>query len=783
MQEGLGFFQRSLEADGSPVAAFRAVTWAYSQSGRTDDLLMECEIQRRRFDHEYVAEAGATAAWSLLRDDLMGAARATAARWLPKGAVQRLLAKNWSETGTNDLLLAAGYAAWVQRDTAAVTAIWSDANALVQAKRPTGRTLAVTSAFANRVWDNKEHLLPSLRWGADAILRSPAPIAEVDLASPFANDWLRALDERGADEATIQSALRAWATGRPDSPEPLVALAEFLARTGRAAAALTAIDAALRLAPDDERILARRLAIARVHYADGELGGPALLGQCLRRGALAPEVADPIGALLCAEAAMAQSLWPIAMTSASAAVDEMPYLRAARETEVRAYLGAGRAVDAARLARRLLELLPADAAGVQLAFAAHEAAGLPIADLLFRAMPNSAPTPPLQAALLRATAEAEPDIGARFATPFALQTGSPVELRILAAQALARAGRAEAATTELTRLSAVAAELSANQRSDLLQAWVACLVASAAQQPDAALVARFQGALTDVDRVEVLRGPQGTLYGSSSMGGALRVLTAQPDPSGFSAKAETGVSTMSGGSTGYLGKAAVNLPIGDNAALRFVGSYEHISGYVDRAVPDDWFEANPDLAISERRVNDADLISGRILGMVEINDKVKITPSIWYSEVDAGGASEYYTNLPKFTTAATYPTPANSKAVNGNVLVEADLGFASLLSSSSILTRDVKNRRDLTLLFVNFAPLFGLPAVDYPTLDRFTSDNEGLVQEFRLTSPGRPARHLGGRRVLQPFRGRIRSNCSTARRSRRRSARSTTRASTPSSSR
>ena len=65
----------------------------------------------------------------------------------------------------------------------------------------------------------------------------------------------------------------------------------------------------------------------------------------------------------------------------------------------------------------------------------------------------------------------------------------------------------------------------------------------------------------DIDRVEVLRGPQGTLYGSSSMGGALRVLTAQPDPTAFAAKAETGVSTMDGGGTGYMGKAAVNVPL------------------------------------------------------------------------------------------------------------------------------------------------------------------------------------------------------------------------------
>jgi len=238
----------------------------------------------------------------------------------------------------------------------------------------------------------------------------------------------------------------------------------------------------------------------------------------------------------------------------------------------------------------------------------------------------------------------------------------------------------------------------------------------------------------DVDRVEVLRGPQGTLYGSSSMGGALRVLTAQPDPTGFSAKAETGVSTMDGG-TGYLGKAAVNVPLGDNAAIRFVGAYEHIPGYVDHAAPGDWYEPDPDLAINDRRINDADVLSGRILGLLQVNDNLKITPSIWYSEVDSGGASEYYTNLPRFTTAGTYATPANSKAVNGNLLIEADFGFANFMSSSSVLTRDVKNNRDLSLLMVNLAPLFGLPDVDYPTLDRFTSDNEGVIQEFRLTSP------------------------------------------------
>jgi iron complex outermembrane receptor protein len=239
----------------------------------------------------------------------------------------------------------------------------------------------------------------------------------------------------------------------------------------------------------------------------------------------------------------------------------------------------------------------------------------------------------------------------------------------------------------------------------------------------------------DVERVEVLRGPQGTLYGSSSMGGALRILTAQPDPSGFAARGEAGVSTMEDGGDGYSGKGAVNVPLGDNAAVRIVAAYEHLGGYVDRATPGDYADPDPDLTIADREVNDADLTSGRILGLWRIGDKVSIKPSVTYSKIETGSTSEYFDNLPEFTKAATYESPLDSEFVTGNLLVEADLGFASLLSSSSVLTRDVENRDDYSLLLVNFAPFFELPQVDYPTLHRLSSENDGLIQEFRLTSP------------------------------------------------
>ena len=114
----------------------------------------------------------------------------------------------------------------------------------------------------------------------------------------------------------------------------------------------------------------------------------------------------------------------------------------------------------------------------------------------------------------------------------------------------------------------------------------------------------------DVDRVEVLRGPQGTLYGASSMGGAIRILTAQPDPTAVAVNAEVGGSSTDGGGLGYLTKSAVNLPLSPDAAIRIVGAFEHVPGYINQAAPGDFSVAQPDLPVTARRINDVDLKSG-----------------------------------------------------------------------------------------------------------------------------------------------------------------------------
>src|SRR5580658_7842504 len=240
----------------------------------------------------------------------------------------------------------------------------------------------------------------------------------------------------------------------------------------------------------------------------------------------------------------------------------------------------------------------------------------------------------------------------------------------------------------------------------------------------------------DVDRIEVLRGPQGNLYGSSSMGGAIRILTAQPDPKAYAVNAEVGGSSMDGGGAGYLAKSAVNLPLTADSAIRVVGAFEHVPGYINQAVPGDYAVAQPDLPVTARRINDVDLKSGRIIGLWKPTGELTIKPTFMISEVDAGNNSDYFSNLPEFTIAADYPSPQHSRLEVGNLEVHYNFDYATLMSSTSVLSRDVRTQSDYTLYWANLASLFGVPyPPNYPTTDFDTSHNDGFIQEFRLTSP------------------------------------------------
>src|SRR5688572_12023492 len=85
----------------------------------------------------------------------------------------------------------------------------------------------------------------------------------------------------------------------------------------------------------------------------------------------------------------------------------------------------------------------------------------------------------------------------------------------------------------------------------------------------------------DMERIEVLRGPQGTLYGASSLGGVLKFVTNPPQADGFDAQARIGAETVEDGDASYSGSGMVNIPLSDSFAIRGVGYFRELSGFVD----------------------------------------------------------------------------------------------------------------------------------------------------------------------------------------------------------
>lgn len=144
--------------------------------------------------------------------------------------------------------------------------------------------------------------------------------------------------------------------------------------------------------------------------------------------------------------------------------------------------------------------------------------------------------------------------------------------------------------------------------------------------------------LFDLNRVEILRGPQGTLYGAGSMGGTVKLVTNQPDPHGFSSNIELiGSGTQDGGGFNHTENLMVNIPImQDVVALRVVGTDKYIDGWIDRKVlnpfPDevDNSTARGDVAAAtvaadHEHSNWERLRSGRALLLIEPNERFNLT--------------------------------------------------------------------------------------------------------------------------------------------------------------
>jgi iron complex outermembrane receptor protein len=235
----------------------------------------------------------------------------------------------------------------------------------------------------------------------------------------------------------------------------------------------------------------------------------------------------------------------------------------------------------------------------------------------------------------------------------------------------------------------------------------------------------------DMARVEVLRGPQGALYGASSLGGLLKFVTNAPDTSGFQMRARAGAASVDGGGVSYRSNLMVNAPISDTLAFRASGSYTREPGFIDSIGT-----AGSDHA---EDINKSRNYGGRasLLYTPSKDLSVRVSAVAQNIEVDASSAVEsdpvtLETLYGRQTQSQFVPQSHNVNYRVYNATVNWNMGWASLTSSTSSSTQKQTFRDDVTYNLSGLVEgAFGTPNELYlgqnTNLKKFT-------QELRLSS-------------------------------------------------
>jgi iron complex outermembrane receptor protein len=240
----------------------------------------------------------------------------------------------------------------------------------------------------------------------------------------------------------------------------------------------------------------------------------------------------------------------------------------------------------------------------------------------------------------------------------------------------------------------------------------------------------------DLQRIEVLRGPQGTLYGANSEGGLLKFVTTAPVLGSFSGAVETTGESVDHGGNGGDVRAVVNLPLGDKVALRVGGFDQDVAGYID------------DPLSGKSDVNEGHKYGGRasLLAAPTDNLSIRLTASSQQSRYEGTNIEDVNPNTLQpvhgdLTQGRFLSEPSIFKYENYNATIDWNAGPFSVLSTTSygVLNSDYLTDATSTVLAPPSTTLGDLLAAEVgPNLGGYidnVADLEKFTQEIRLTSP------------------------------------------------
>ena len=227
----------------------------------------------------------------------------------------------------------------------------------------------------------------------------------------------------------------------------------------------------------------------------------------------------------------------------------------------------------------------------------------------------------------------------------------------------------------------------------------------------------------DLERVEVLRGPQGTLYGASSMGGTVRLIMNKPSFDGIASDVDGRLATTRHGGTQYEANAMLNLPANEHLALRLVAGYRDFDGYLD------------DVHLNRRDANTERMTTFRGMARWQPNERTDVLLTVAHQDQKYGAHAEAFVDPAQdgYQSAFLYPESDDQPFRLYGLTIDHELPFASLTSASNYFDKDALSVRDYTV----FAPLLGLDLAEDEGFGLAGGlDARLFTQEVRLASSG-----------------------------------------------
>ena len=257
--------------------------------------------------------------------------------------------------------------------------------------------------------------------------------------------------------------------------------------------------------------------------------------------------------------------------------------------------------------------------------------------------------------------------------------------------------------------------------------------------------------LSDIQRVEVLRGPQGTLYGSGAVAGTIRIIHNQPDPSKFDAELTVDAADTSHAANGtYTADGLLNIPLSENAALRVNANYKETSGFINASNAVVFTaQGQPVLAdpsnplTSGFRTQSLRDIDAALSTYFRASLLWHVIPGIdatfaYQRQDDHSNAFSRQTQGQPYEDGVYIPLAPDHRVVDlGSATLSADVGFATITSSTSFAKNHDQSGYDESPFLLNYDALSPLYYGSYPrpTTEFFVnSTDKSLVEELRLVS-------------------------------------------------